>query len=369
MRKVELVGKFFDNHSLSIVNRNLALNLKDKVDLRCIAVDEPSSNKVDKTEIAEIIKLTQKAESVPEIQIRHSYPPIWNWPVSDSTRIVYIQPWEYKSVPFEWQYKFETFADLVIAPSQFNGSAYTASGLSPHRVRVIANGYNPEVYFNKNIRTYDKIKVLYVGCHQFRKGVDILLNLWSKATKNSDNLSLTIKDTPSVYGQSNLHNDIVKLQYKTKCAEIVYDDTSKTDVEMSDMYNEHHIVVHPYRGEGFGMHIQEAMACGCIPIVTNGGSTDDFVKDYKIQSNTRVVNMYDIFGLKPEDSGTMMGQHKFVLEPDINDFAIKTQKVLANIKEEKVDTSLLKTWSEISDEYINALEYLMSNFDYVKRRK
>lgn len=366
MRKIELVGKFFDNHSLSIVNRNIALTLKDKVNLRCVALDEPTSNSVNKDEIASIVELTQKPEFIPEIQIRHSYPPIWNWPVDDATKVVYIQPWEYKSVPFEWQYKFETFADLVIAPSQFNASAYTSSGLSPARARVVANGYNPSVFYDKNIRNYDKIKVLYVGCHQFRKGVDILLKLWSNATKNSDNLSLTIKDTPSVYGQSNLQTDIVKLQYKTKCAEIIYDDSSKTDVEMSNLYNEHHIVVHPYRGEGFGMHVQEAMACGCIPIVTEGGSTDDFVVDYKIKSSSRVVNMYDVFGLKPEDSTTMMGHHKFVLEPNINDFARKIQQVLSNIQNETVDTSRLKTWKQVSSEYVNAIEYAAS-FEQVKR--
>jgi glycosyltransferase involved in cell wall biosynthesis len=369
MRNIELVGKFFDNHSLSIVNRNIALSLKDKVNLRCVALDEPTSNSVDKSEIEQIVELTKKEEFIPEVQVRHSYPPIWNWPISEKTKIAYIQPWEYRTVPFEWQYKFETFADLVIAPSKFNISSYTSSGLNPSRTKVVPNGYNPNIYYNKNKRSDSKIKILYVGCHQFRKGVDILLKLWSNATKNSDNLSLTIKDTPSVYGQSDLQKDIIKLQYNKKCAEIIYDDSSKTDEEMADMYNEHHILVHPYRGEGFGMHIQEAMACGCIPIVTAGGATDDFVVDYKINSSARVVNMYDIFGLKPEDSSTMMGQHKFVLEPDINDFAAKIQEVLSNIKNIEVNTEYLTTWEEVGDQYVNSFEYLLDTFSEVKRRE
>ena len=31
--KVEIVGKFYDNHSLSIINRNLAILLKDKCEV------------------------------------------------------------------------------------------------------------------------------------------------------------------------------------------------------------------------------------------------------------------------------------------------------------------------------------------------
>ena len=48
---------------------------------------------------------------------------------------------------------------------------------------------------------------------------------------------------------------------------------------MSRIYKSSHVLVHPYRGEGFGMHVQEAMACGCFPLVTGDGPTDEFVRD------------------------------------------------------------------------------------------
>ena len=57
------------------------------------------------------------------------------------------------------------------------------------------------------------------------------------------------------------------MQYKTECAEVIYIDKNLSEQEMADLYKCSNVVVHPYRAEGFGMHVQEAMACGCLPLV------------------------------------------------------------------------------------------------------
>jgi glycosyltransferase involved in cell wall biosynthesis len=101
---------------------------------------------------------------------------------------------------------------------------------------------------------------------------------------------------------------------------------SETDV--AKLYGSCDFIVHPYRGEGFGMHIQEAMACGCVPIVTAGGPTDEFAIGHKIASSNRVVNPYDIFALKVGDSMSNMGQHRWVLEPDAQSVALSILKSL-----------------------------------------
>ena len=88
-------------------------------------------------------------ESNPDIQIRHTYPPVWNWPVGDKTKVIYIQPWEYPKVPFEWQYKFETFADGLIVPSNYIKQIFLDGGLSPSKAFVVPNGFNPKI-FNKD---------------------------------------------------------------------------------------------------------------------------------------------------------------------------------------------------------------------------
>ena len=145
---VRFIGKFFDNHSLSIVNRKTVLQLKELVDLQIIPLDSPEvSNKLDPKEITDLLKLSEVELSVPDVEIRHSYPPIWKWPENDATKLVYIQPWEFSAVPFEWQYRFETFSDLLITPSNWSRQVFETSGLNPKRVRTIPNGYDPEIFF------------------------------------------------------------------------------------------------------------------------------------------------------------------------------------------------------------------------------
>ena len=48
---------------------------------------------------------------------------------------------------------------------------------------------------------------------------------------------------------------------------------------MADLYRSCDALVHPYRGEGFGMPIAEAMASGLPVIVPNGGAALDFCSE------------------------------------------------------------------------------------------
>jgi glycosyltransferase involved in cell wall biosynthesis len=366
-KKIQYIGKFFDNHSLSIVNRNLVLELKNKFDINILALDEPSySNKVSNSVVEELMSM-QRSEQCPDIEIRHTYPPIWKWPENDTTKVVFIQPWEYYAIPLEWQYKFETFADLVITPSYWTKQAFENSGLRPNSVVNIPNGYDPKVFYKEDKKERSEVVVLFVGCAQYRKGVDLLLNVWAHATKKEMPIKLIIKDTPEVYGKSSLYEDIIRLQYQKGCAKIEYDDSVKSTAEMAELYRSSDIIVHPYRAEGFAMHIQEAMACGTIPIVTRGGPTDEFVSDFKINSKKIYADMKSIFALKTEDSTTLMGAHKWVLEPDLVDLSKILSYVVSNINTISVDTTKLSTWSSVSERYEEALLSVVSNTSLPRR--
>ena len=100
---IEYVGKFYDNHSLTIINRNLITRLAKKFDVYMTPLDQYDSEfNISSQVVGDLKKLEQKdlGEEIPDIQIRHTYPPVWNWPRHDKTKVIYIQPWEYPKVPF-----------------------------------------------------------------------------------------------------------------------------------------------------------------------------------------------------------------------------------------------------------------------------
>jgi glycosyltransferase involved in cell wall biosynthesis len=367
---IEFVGKFYDNHSLSIVNRNILLELiKLDCNIRVLALDTYDPEyKIDKS-VIKIVKQHETTELTSvDIQLRHSYPPIWDWPEHSNTKIVYIQPWEYPKAPFEWQYKFETFADALIVPSNYCRNVFKAGGLNPSRLFTVPNGYNNKVFNTEdqiNSVKYlgidsSKFNFVYVGNSQWRKGLDILLNAWSTSFKKYDNACLIIKDNPKVYGHSNLLSEIVKLQFNTGCGEIVYIDENISEQNMADIYKASKVLVHPYRAEGFGMHVQEAMACGCIPIVSSNGPTDDFIPEgvgIKLPVTRKAINIQDpnIFAVKPGDATTLMSTHTFINEPVVEHVQRAMQHVYYNYESKyakQLVAESLTDWSVVAKKYM-----------------
>ena len=327
MINLEILGKFYDNHSLSIINRKLAIGLSNSKDIKVFItpLDTYSSeNQISKEEV-KILKRLQTHDIEPDVQIRHTYPPMWRHPVSKNTKVMFIQPWEYSKIPFEWQYKWENFADGVLTPSLWTGDKYLEGGLDPDRLFIVPNGYDPEIYNHEpeESRFFDskKFTFLFVGNHQKRKGLDILLNVWKDAFVKADNVQLFIKDTPQIYGHSNLLSQIISLQYHLDCGKMIYNADLLSERDMANIYKNSKVVVHPYRGEGFGMHVQEAVACGAYPIITGQGPTEEFIPKEigaRIKTSRASVDLTspELFAIKPGDSLTNMGGHSWILEPD-----------------------------------------------------
>lgn len=374
---LEFLGKFYDNHSLSIVNRNIVLALYAKdIKVKIIALDSYNPQfKLDKNEVKILKELESLEYETADIQLRHTYPPVWAWPTSKDTKVVYIQPWEFTKAPFEWQYKFETFADGLIVPSNYSASVFSKGGIEPEKLFVVPNGYNTKV-FNQDKSDLsaakrlnidpNKFNFVFVGNSQWRKGLDILLNAWSSIFSKSDNAKLIIKDNPRVYGRNNILNEIIRMQYKTECAEIVYIDDELSEEDMASIYKASKVLVHPYRAEGFAMHVQEAVACGCIPIVSAAGPTDDFIPanvGFKLQVQQVPININDpnIFALKPGDSTNLMSTHTFINEPSLDYLKKVLQFVYHSHDKSKFFEQVngiqtLNTWESVVDKYLAVLE-------------
>jgi glycosyltransferase involved in cell wall biosynthesis len=373
---IEFVGKFYDNHSLTIINRNIALILNEIEDINLTITPLDQYNpeaRLSKEIVKKIKKLSEKtSDKQPDIQLRHAYPPIWQWPIGSDTKVVYIQPWEYPKVPFEWQYKWETFADHLIVPSNYIRDIVVRGGLNPASITVVPNGYNPEVFnkTNDTVAPYgidpEKFNFVYVGNSQWRKGLDLLINAWHKCFKSYDNARLIIKDNPAIYGKNSVLNEIIKMQYKTECAPVTYIDDNLPDHMMADIFRCSKVVIHPYRAEGFGMHIQEAVACGCVPILPDKGPHQDFIPDdvgLRVPTQPKAIDITsgEIFAQKPGDAFTMMSTHTFINEPSGHHLE-KALQWMYHSHDKKAHFEAVKkldmvnTWENVAKQYVEVLK-------------
>ena len=385
--KVELFGKFYDNHSFSIINRHLLKELTKipTLDVYISTVDNYDPKyKVDKDIISLIEEYKEKRTKLanpPDMLVIHTYPPVWRWPQSDKTKIIYYQHWEYPKIPMEWQYKWEQYADAVCCSSVWTKENIVNAGMDPNNLHVVKPGVDTSLFNNtkkeSNYINTDKYVFTFVGCSQFRKGIDILLEGWVGSFAKADKVLLFIKDNPYVYGQSPLLNEIINLQYKHSCAEIIYCDDILSEEEMANVYKNSDVIVHPYRGEGFGMHIQEALACGAVPLVTRGGAVDDIVTPecgLLINSGTRFIDYTDpsVFAVKPGDSLTSMGEHGWVIEPDKGDFMTKMKSLYFQHNRESTkqltEKAKITKWSETASQLNEVIERTLNDISEVPKR-
>ena len=272
------------NHSLALVNRELELALiaSNELELTILPVGQDGFGSSLNPKCAVLTShYGKQLAKLTDVHVRHQWPP--NWIPPQQGHWVVIQPWEYGSLPVEWVEKINEGVDEVWTPSDYVRRVYVESGVDPARIQVVPNGVDAE-FFKPGLSSYSipsnkSFKFLFVGGTIHRKGVDVLLQAYQSTFKAQDDVVLVIKDmgTKGLYQGQGIGDKIREAQKDPRSPSVVYMESDLSDTEMAQLYNACDCLVHPYRGEGFGLPVLEAMACGLPVIVTAGGATDDFV--------------------------------------------------------------------------------------------
>ncbi len=274
-------GSFLDYGSLSHVNREIVARLPAALNVTCVGPKDlkgPAQSDPAMRRCAQ--RLAAKAPAHTTITVRHQWPPNWSRPARGA--LVVIQPWEYGALPTAWVAAAGQVDEFWV-PSPIVRRMYLDSGIPPEKVRVVPNGVDTQT-FRPGLRplplpTKKKFKFLFVGGTIYRKGPDILLEAFAQAFTAADEVCLVVKDFggDSFYQGQTAETVIRAIQARPNAPEIIHLKDELSSAQMPSLYAACDCFVLPYRGEGFGMPVLEAMACGLPVMVTSGGATDSFV--------------------------------------------------------------------------------------------
>ena len=355
-------GTQFVHHSLSIVNTSLAseLTVRDDVELSLVPYEPATYGPdTDPERLAPVAaRLNAPLLGPPEFHVRHKWPPDFAAPPSGHW--IVIQPWEFGRIPTAWVEPIQTKVDEVWVYSEYVRRCYLDSGVDADRVYVVPLGvdvarFKPDAK-PIELSTEKSFKFLFVGGTIYRKGIDILLETYRRTFTADDDVCLVIKgmgDDTFYKGQT--AGDLIKeIQAEESAPEVVYLTDILGDDEIAGLYTACDCLVHPYRGEGFGMPVAEAMACGLPVVVTEGGATDDFCTaetSYGVRSTRRPI------AFQEETAG-----QTWLLDPDADHLAERMRQVLVEPEaarerglkaSEHVRSNL--TWTRAADRIVERL--------------
>lgn len=276
-------GPFDSSYSLALVNRSLAMALRDRGhNVVLHSTEGPGDFPASPDFLAanpDIARLHAGEPTMPAeratVSSRMLYPPR----VADmASRIntVHLYPWEESGFPQAWMEDFNTHLQGISCLSTHVRKIMVDNGASiPLSVGCCGVDHWLQIVPDAGYRVEGRgFRFLHVSSCFPRKGVDALLHAYGQAFTSADDVSLIIKTF------ANPHNEVHRWLAEASEGRTDYPDVriiegDISDAELKSLYSQCHALVSPSRAEGFGLPMAEAMLMD-LPVITTawGGQLD-----------------------------------------------------------------------------------------------
>jgi len=331
VRSVAWEGCILYRSSLALVNRELCSRLArdDRFRLELIPLEPTRHEEVCDSENLKLLqaRMVQSHDDPCDVYVRHAWPPEFARPPR-ARRFVMIQPWEFGRLPQPWLRPICESVDEIWVPSRHVFETYVASGVPAQKVWLVPNGVDTNLFTPDgkalDLPTEKSFRFLFVGGTIWRKGIDVLLKAYCSAFGRGDDVCLVVKEmgADSFYRGQCATEAIRAIQSRPDAPEVLYLTSDLAPDEMAALYRSCTCLVLPYRGEGFGLPVAEAAACGLPVIVSAGGATDDFVP---LSSGYFVETRRCSVRLQGE-----LATDGWVLEPVVSSLVEQMQRVISD---------------------------------------
>ncbi|KAL0485181.1 hypothetical protein AKO1_004317 [Acrasis kona] len=279
-------GPQFTFHGVATVNRELILSLINSMPQLPISItardDEGivlSADQDDRFSQIQSRMVDRAPNDDDMIAVQSGWEPIISPPRSGITWIMTL-PWEFGIVPKDWAASATSEIDApaqIWIPSQYVRNCYTKAGVPDDNIVVIPHGvwsdqFNHKTNHKDMFPTAKKYRFLFSGGMLARKGIDVLLSAYLKSFSPQDQVTLIIHGNYENYYLSN----IKRIINDASNPHVILHNDMLTVQQVRDMYNHVHCYVMPYRSEGFGLTLLEAMAAQIPVIVTDYGPSKEY---------------------------------------------------------------------------------------------
>jgi glycosyltransferase involved in cell wall biosynthesis/tetratricopeptide (TPR) repeat protein len=276
-----------------------------------------------------------KLGRVADAHVGHQWPPRLAAPLHGHW--VIMQHWEFGSWPRVWISPLTQQVDELWVASRWVEECAIASGVPAEQVHVIPLGVDPDRFYPQvpplELQTHKRFKFLFVGGTLHRKGIDVLLEAYAQEFTADDDVCLVVKDmgVGSFYVGQTAEALIRQYQQRPNAPEIEYLDRDLNGEELAGLYTACDCLVHPYRGEGFGLPIAEAMACGLPVIVTGDGAALDFCNE----NNAYLIPSRRVYFADKRVDSLETVDFPWLAEPDVGELRKLLRRVVQDPEEAK----------------------------------